>query len=76
VYMDKVTTALKGTNYSTLARQTGTTPGFVSLLFRGHRGARMATIQKLAKHLEVSTDDLCRHITQTQKRRNQAGVAA
>lgn len=74
--MDKVATALKATNYSALARQTGTTPGFVSLLFRGQRGARMTTVQKLAKVLAVSTDDLCRHITRAQGKVNRADVAA
>jgi transcriptional regulator with XRE-family HTH domain len=75
--MDKVATALKATNYSALARQTGTTPGFVSLLFRGLRGARMDTVQKMAKALSVSTDDLCRHISRLQSgKQNQSGVAA
>lgn len=74
--MDKVATALKVTNYSALARQSGTTPAFVSLLFRGHRGARMVTIQKIARALEVSTDDLCRHLSRAQGKVNRSDVAA
>jgi transcriptional regulator with XRE-family HTH domain len=73
--MDKVATALKATNYSALARQTGTTPAFISLLFRGLRGARMVTIQKLAKALGVSIGDLCQHLTK-QGRQGKADVAA
>lgn len=71
--MSTVASALKATSYSALARQTGTTPGFVSLLFRGRRGARMTTVQKLARCLGVSTDDLCRHITQAQRRGSSPG---
>jgi transcriptional regulator with XRE-family HTH domain len=77
--MDNVAAALKATNYSALARQTNTTPGFVSLLFRGLRGARMATIQRLAKELAVTTDDLCRHLSRVQEKRRrsaQSDVAA
>ena len=74
--MDKVATALKATNYSALARQVGATPSFISLLFGGRRGASMATVQKLAKHLGVSIDDLHRHLTKAQGKRNRAAVAA
>ena len=60
--MDKVASALKGTNYSEIARRSGTTPGFVSLLFRGQRRAKVETLSKMAKALGVTLDDLHSHI--------------
>jgi plasmid maintenance system antidote protein VapI len=74
--MDKVAAALKATNYSALARQVGTTPSFISLLFGGRRGASMGTTGKLAKALGMSMDDLHRHLTRVQGRREKADVAA
>lgn len=60
--MNKVESALKSTNYSEIARKSGTTPGFVSLLFRGRRRAKVETMAKIAKVLEVTLDDLHGHL--------------
>lgn len=60
--MDRVTQALKTLNYSEIARKAGTTPGFVSMLFNGHRRAKVGTLREIAKALGVTLDDLDRHL--------------
>ena len=50
--------ALEGLNFSDLARRSQTTPGFISLLFHGQRGARVDTLGRIAAVLKVSLDDL------------------
>ncbi len=56
--MDRVTKALKTLNYSEIARKSGTTAGFISMLFRGHRRPKMETARKVAKAIGVSLDEL------------------
>ena len=60
--MDRVTRALKTLNYTEIARKTGTTVGYVSLLFRGKRRAKMETMGKIATAVGVSVEDLHNHL--------------
>lgn len=67
--MDPVAQALKGLSYSELARRSGTTPGYISLLFRGKRSARMTTMGKVAKALGVTVNDVYNHLERLARRR-------
>jgi transcriptional regulator with XRE-family HTH domain len=60
--MDRVTQVLKTLNYSEIARKSGTTPGFISMLFRGQRRAKVETLSRIAKVLGVTLDDLHSHL--------------
>ena len=68
--MDKVDVALKITNYSEIARKSGTTPGFISMLFRGHRRPKMETARKVAKAMGVSLDELDGHLSKLAEPKN------
>jgi len=80
--MDRVQQALKARYWSEIARATGTTPGFISLLFRGKRSARVVTLGKIAKVLGVSLDELHEYLNKARKNnrgygwRKPAGEAA
>ena len=54
---------LKTTNYSEIARRTGMTPGYISLLFRGKRGGTLETLGRLSKVLGVEVGELHDHLT-------------
>jgi transcriptional regulator with XRE-family HTH domain len=71
--MSRVEKALEGLSYSEIARETGTTTGYISLLFRGQRSARSETLAKIAKVLKVSLDDLHQYLTV--KRRSGASAS-
>ena len=74
--MDSVQKALKTVSYSEVARRTGTTPGYVSLLFRGLRRAKMETLGKMAKALGVSVEDLHTHLTKLRGKQSPGTAAA
>jgi transcriptional regulator with XRE-family HTH domain len=61
--MDRVAAALGKTTYSELARQTGTTVGYISYLFHGKRAARMDTLARVSKVLKVGMDELHQYLT-------------
>lgn len=65
--MDRVQTALKDKTWSEIARATSTTPAFISLLFRGKRSAKVATLARIAKVLGVTLDDLAGYLSRPQK---------
>lgn len=54
----KVATAYAKTSVTELAYRTGTTPSFISMLFRGKREARVDTLRRIAGALGVSVDEL------------------
>ncbi len=74
--MDPVTQALKAVSYSELARRSGTTPGYISLLFRGKRSARMATMGKVAKALGVTVNDVYNYLERLARRRKSPTAAS
>ena len=65
--MNKVAEALRGTNYSEIARKSRTTPGFVSMLFRGKRRGKWETMARVAKVLGVSLDELHAYLSKVSK---------
>ncbi len=65
--MDKVAAAIKGKSWTEVAKTTGTTPSFISLLFRGKRNAKVATLARIAKVLGVTLDELATHLSRPQK---------
>jgi transcriptional regulator with XRE-family HTH domain len=64
VLLDETFRAL---GYSEIARRTGTTPGFISLLFRGRRHAKAETLSRIAQALGVSMDELHTHLSKISK---------
>jgi transcriptional regulator with XRE-family HTH domain len=58
----KIDEALKRLSYSEIARRTKTTAGYISLLFRGERSARVETLHRVATALGVSMDELYDHL--------------
>ncbi len=67
--MDPVSQALKAVSQAELARRVGTTQGYISLLFRGKRSARMETMGKLAKALGVNVNDIYNHLERLRRRK-------
>jgi transcriptional regulator with XRE-family HTH domain len=60
--MGTVAEVLKKTNYTQIARLSGTTPAYISLLFNGRRNGKTVTLKKVATALGMSLDDLHGHL--------------
>jgi transcriptional regulator with XRE-family HTH domain len=56
--MASVEKALKSISRSELARQSETSPGFISMLLQGERDAKVSTLRRIAAALGVSIDAL------------------
>lgn len=67
--MPNVPATVRKMGYSEISRKSGLTLGYISLLFRGLRGARMGTLERIAKVLEVPTEDLLKFLLQVQQQR-------
>ncbi len=61
--MGTVAEVLKKTNYTQIARLSGTTPAYISLLFNGRRNGKTATLKKVATALGMTLDDLHAHLS-------------
>jgi len=61
--MARLSEVLKTMSYSEIARRTGTTPGYISLLFRGKRSTKLETLGKLSKALGVGVEELHGYLT-------------
>jgi transcriptional regulator with XRE-family HTH domain len=66
--MASLAEVLKRVSYSEIARRSGTTPGYISLLFRGKRSARMETLAKVAKVLGVGVGELHDYLTKSPRK--------
>ena len=65
--------ALNQMSYSEIARKSGTTLGYVSLLFRGYRGAKTDTLERLADALGVDLAELHAYLKALPKRGQKHG---
>jgi cyanate lyase len=60
--INPVQDSLSRMSYSDIARKSGVTFGFCSLLFRGHRSAKVDTLERIAGALGVSITELHAHL--------------
>jgi transcriptional regulator with XRE-family HTH domain len=73
--MNPVQESLNRMSYSEIARKSGTTFGFISLLFRGYRSAKIDTLDRIADALGVELAELHAYLKSVPKRDQRHGWA-
>jgi transcriptional regulator with XRE-family HTH domain len=63
--MDRVEQALKGSNYTQIAKRSGTTPAYICLLFNRRRSGKTDTLKKVAVAIGVTLDELHTYLSKT-----------
>jgi transcriptional regulator with XRE-family HTH domain len=71
--INPVQESLNRMSYSEIARKSGTTFGFISLLFRGYRSAKVDTLERIAGALGVSITELHAYLKAVPKQSERHG---
>ncbi len=73
--INPVQESLNRMSYSEIARKSGTTFGFISLLFRGYRSAKVDTLERIAGALGVTMAELHGYLKAVPKQNERHGWA-
>lgn len=73
--LNPVQESLNKMSYSEIARKSGVTFGFCSLLFRGYRSAKVDTLERIADALGVELAELHAYLKSVPKRDQRHGWA-
>jgi transcriptional regulator with XRE-family HTH domain len=66
----------EGMSYSEVARRSGLTPSYISLLMRGLRGIRMDTVERISRAVGLEPGELYRHLQTARRRARQSARRA
>ena len=73
--INPVQESLNQMSYSEIARKSGTTFGFISLLFRGYRSAKVDTLERIAEAMGVTLAELHSYLKALPKQSERHGWA-